>query len=321
MPAGYETGTATSPVNLLQKLVTWLVAQGWMQNMSQADGTGWRAHLNKGGVYANLRAAMTENVYAMQNGSATGIALYLGSGFSSGSNWRSQAGGPIGIGTSNTVGVGMQLSSGAITAYHFFDDGSDNIVVVVERSAGIFTNMGWGVTLNKVGAWIGGPYFFAAQDGYDFGIQSGGEGSAVLSAFCPFTYSDYYGRSTGYVRADIDSFTNKWLSCLTSAGSESWTGKRVASPVFGRSSYPPVNGIPHYTTFQTRQTSLLNAQANLLPINLYAERDAGGYSLLGDLPGIYWSTAVGNGYTSGSIYPIGADSFMVFPNFAILKRA
>jgi hypothetical protein len=62
MAASYQTGISSSPTNLLQTLVTWLTNQGWTMDMSQADGSGWRAHLHKSGVYVNLRSAMNEDL-------------------------------------------------------------------------------------------------------------------------------------------------------------------------------------------------------------------------------------------------------------------
>lgn len=325
MAAAYQTGTATSPTDLLQKLITFLINQGWTQNMSQSDGSGWRAHLSKGGVYVNMRSAMNEQIWAGANYSnAYGIGFYLGAGYNSNA-WYDQPGGPVGNGQTYTVGVGMQLPSGSIIAYHFFDDGSDNIVVVVERTAGIFTHMGWGPTLNKAGSWTGGMYFFSAWAGYWMGPGSqtdGGAGSSSVSAYCPFSYGDYKQCSSSFVRADVDSFIGKWL-CMGAMTNpvHGYTGKYLMSPlsgVIGSSTY-----IPTYDTFRDRQTSAMNSQANLLPIRLYAIRDTGGYSLTGDAPVVYWTNAVsgGYGYSAGSVHSIGADNYMMFPYFAVLKKA
>jgi hypothetical protein len=34
---------------------------------------------------------------------------------------------------------------------------------------------------------------------------------------------------------------------------------------------------------------------------------------------IFFSNGVGNGFTPKAIYTIGADSYMMFPNFAVLQ--
>lgn len=330
MAAAYQTGTATSPTNLLQTLVTWLVAQGWTSNMSQVDGTGWRAHLSKSGLYINLRAtAGGETIWVGGVGTTTGyngIGIYAGTGFSGGSAWNTQAGGPIGSGQTYTVGAFMQTPSGAMTAYHFFDDGSDNIAVVVERTATIFTHMGWGPSLVKAGSWTGGAYFFSVWTPYWGYYTSGGNGTPTTTANCPGCHNDGVLNSNAcFVRADVDAFTSKWIgiSSANTAAQGGYTGKNGGSSIMG---FPSAGALPveipqYGTTFQGRITSVLNGQANLLPVRLYAARDGGGYSLIGDLPSIFYSNGVGNGFSASSIYPLGSDNYMMFPNFAVMKKA
>ena len=70
-----------------------------------------------------------------------------------------------------------------------------------------------------------------------------------------------------------------------------------------------------------RLTSALSNQATLLPIHLYANRDAGGVSLWATVPSLYCANAVGNGFAAKSVLALGADSYMLFPNFAVKKVA
>lgn len=326
MAASYQTGTPSSPTNLLQSLVTWLVTQGWTSNMSQADGTGWRAHLSKSGNYINLRATPgNESIWGFSTGGNTtmfGIGLYLGTGFSSGSSWHAQAGAPIGNGQTYSVGAFMQTPTGAMSAYHFFDDGSDNIVVVVERTSGIYTHMGWGASLSKAGTWTGGPYFFAPWSAYlGQTATNGTPGTSSSSAFTPFCYGDNNGFINSFVRADVDAFTNKWLSNGNQTTAQyGWTGKRCTSGHLLTVALPVE--VPQYSAaLMSRLTSAMNGQAVLLPVRVYASRDAGGYSLLGDVPNLFVSNGAGYGFVSASIYPIGAENYMMFPNFAVRKWA
>ena len=47
-----QTGSATNNIDLLQKLVTWLVSRSWTSNMSQVDGVGVAgASLQSGHLY------------------------------------------------------------------------------------------------------------------------------------------------------------------------------------------------------------------------------------------------------------------------------
>src|SRR6185369_15629320 len=135
MAAAYQTGTATDPVDLLNTLATFLSGQGWTIDSNTTDGSGKRVHAHKGSDYVNLRAAVNEAIWPNLSGSAFyGIGVYMGTGYNGSNGWAAQAGGPIKCGGSDTVGASMRLASGAITAYHLFDDGSDNITLVVERA-------------------------------------------------------------------------------------------------------------------------------------------------------------------------------------------
>lgn len=325
----YQTGTATDPNDLLQKLVTFLVANGWTQDMSQADGTGWRAHLHRGTTYVNLKGttgAVNPWAHTVIPAAAAGDAslhIYLGTGFSGAANWNAQAGAPTLNGTSTNTGMSMPLPTGAITAYHFFTDSAgDNVVVVVEKTTGIFTHLGWGVSLTKAGTWIGGPYFFAVVHAYGFPSDSTTAPGAQNgpSAKAPFVYGDSVNSAaSGFVRADVDAFTGKWLGCSnnTNQPSGGYTGKNGASEYRGNTA-PPTD-IPILEYFVERAFTTLNQQAILVPVRVWAARDAGGYSPLGTVPNIFYSIATDRGFSAGTEITLGADTYKVFPNFAVRK--
>lgn len=320
----YQNGTATNPTDLLQKLATFIVANGWTQDMSQADGTGWRLHAHKGAVYINLKTAINTTLaaeYFTDQYSRTAgfgaLMLYGGTGFASGTNWRDQAGAPKNFTTpANTIGAGMCLPQGAISGYHFFADSTgDNIVVVVEKTSGIFAHCGWGTSLNKLGTWTGGPYFFGSSDGYRISYnQAALNAGYAYSAETPGTSGE--GRDTTYattfIRADVDSFTGKWIGvCSSTDGYGGYTGKN------GRSIVPvndqTLNALPSYSDYYNRLTSKMTGQSLMLPVRLLADRDTGGYSFLGSLPNIFLCNACDKGYTPAAEYLWGTDSYLVFP--------
>lgn len=337
----YQTGSATDPNDLLTKLVTFLTGAGvdWLQDMSQADGAGRRAHLHKGADYVNLKStigAVNPWAYSTSPAPAAGdaaIHIYLGTGFNGGNNWNNQPGGPILNGTATNTGMSMPLPTGSVTAYHFFSDAAgDHIVVVVEKTTGIFTHLGWGRALNKAGSYTGGAYFFGACNGFIFASDSTTAAGAQNgpTARGPFSFGDFSSSSaTGYVRADVDAFTGKWLGCTTSTAQPSggYTGKNMASEM-RHVSAPPLD-IPEVEGLQMQLTSTLNSQTALLPIRLWAARDAGGYSLLGTAVNVYWSNATGHflgstltpspGYAAGSEVAFGGDTYKLFPWFAVKK--
>lgn len=321
----YQNGTATSPTDLLQKIASFIAANGWTQDMSQADGTGWRLHAHKGAVYINLKVAINTTLAAeyftdqyQRNAGIGTLMLYGGTGFASGTNWRDQAGAPKNAATpANTVGAGMTLPRGAITGYRFFADSTgDNVVIVVEKSAGIFAHCGWGTSLSKLGTWTGGPYFFGSSAGwavsYDTSANNAGYG---YSAETPCASGD--GRDvsypTAFVDIDVDSFTGKWVGIgSTTTGNEGYTGK------CGRSCVPindqTLNSLaPSYSDYYNRLTSKMTGQSLMLPIRLLVDRDAGGKSFIGSVPNIFLCNACNKGYTPATEYLWGTDTYMVFP--------
>jgi hypothetical protein len=311
----YQTGTITSPTDLLQKLATWVTSVGWTVDSSVADGTGWRLHIHKGGVYVNFKSAISSSSASEQfdNYAYTpfsGVELYVGTGYNGANNWKTQPGGPIVNGGSYTLGVGSPMPPGSSVAYHFFsDETDDNFIIVMERTANIFTHFGWGTGVVKFGVWTGGPYFFGAFNGrhvgYTYTDTSPGR---LYSVACPFVMDDMQG----YVRADVDAFTSKWIGCNqhTVTGYGGYTGKNGNANISTAARTTAVNA----SGFHVRRiTSSLSGQSLLVSIYLSADRDAGGFSYLGRVPNIFLTNACAMGFTPSSIYTWGGDEYMVFP--------
>jgi hypothetical protein len=314
-----QTGSAISNIDLLQKLVTWLVSRSWTSNMSQVDGSGWRAHLSKAGIYINLRATVLNEGAWVTNFSNSGnycyaLHLYLGSGFNSGAAFRDQPGGPTQSGTSSTVGVAAVTGSGAITSYQFIDDGFDNITIIIECTPGVYRHLAWG-SLIKYGSWTGGAYFSGSTPGYYANTSSDG---GLYKADPPFISSSFTGGAQGhacFVRADVDAFTGKWLcGGLTATAAAGYTGKYASSGLAGAQS-PPTD-MPRMGVYAFRNLhGTLDGRAITLPIVLYGARDAGGYSALGEIPSMRFCpiSEVG-GASIGSDLALGAETWRVFPS-------
>ncbi|MGH9716400.1 MAG: hypothetical protein ACRD4R_06705 [Candidatus Acidiferrales bacterium] len=335
----YQTGTATSPTDLLKTLVAWLAGLGWNTDLSETDGSGWRAHLDHNGNFVHLRAFANEGSSlpftnnANSSGNA-GIALYLSTAYSGSDAWNAQPGSPPYQSGSSTkvLGVGMALPSGAIQNYYFFADSTaDNIVVVVEKTLGVYVHIGWGLSLAKCGAWTGGPYFFGTSQGYSASEVSTSNPSPgfLTSSDCPGTYGDWSsgtGDQNLYVRADVDSFTGAWLgNASNTTAAYGYTGKNAASPIRDLVTPPAFpwyanNGAAY--SWQNSQTSALDGRANLLPVLIWAARDTspGGYSPLGQVPNVFFSNAIGNGFSNAQEIALGSVTYKIFPNFAVVKQ-
>jgi hypothetical protein len=331
----YQNGSATSTTDLLQQLVTFLVAAGWTLDMSQIEGTGWRAHLHKSGNYVHLRAAEAEAVFTQHtSGVGYSLNLYTGIGFNSGQPWNNQgSGAPVGFLGFNPIGVAAVTSAGPFTNYYFMTDSSaDNVVVIIEKTPGLFVHVGWGLSLNLAGSITGGAYFFGSSGGNHANTTIGGVPANTpgytSTALCPGVMADSFGQDdVCFVRADVDAFTGNWIGIGANVtAATGYTGKVGASSVKGKNINPAAS-IPMYaqsdgvTEFQALQTSALDGRANLLPVYLWANRDgtSTGYSLLGSLPIVFAANGVGNGFSNASEYTIGSDTYKMFPNFAVLK--
>lgn len=328
----YQTGAASSPTDLIQKLITFLVANGWTQDMSQAEGSGWRVHAHLSSNYVHLRSAMNESTIWQQSYAVAHYAvhMYLGTGFNGSNAWNAQnTGAPIGT-ASNPMGVGMKLSAGPFSNYYFFcDSGGDNVAVVVERTPGLFVHLGWGSSLAKAGTWTGGAYFFGSSSGYYTPYPAGANTPGFTSTSdCPGVNADHVGGAVTFVRADVDAFTGKWIGIFNQSGvaDTGATGKQGDSSVYAtnlsmRSNFPVLASQAYTYHFQNMQTSNQDGRANLLPIYLWALRDSTttGFSLLGSIPNVFCSNAVGHGFSNADEYLIGATTYKVFPNFAVVK--
>jgi len=344
MAASYQTGSASSPTNLLQTLVTWLSGQGWTIDDSSADGAGWRAHLHKGTIYVNLRAAMDENIwprdatyYHDYGTGGYGIGLYLGDGYSGVLGWHEQPGAPVRLGDGTTIGCGMNLPASA-GDYHFFDDGNDHIVVVVERSPGIFTHMGWGPAMADAGQPENFPYFFASSSAYMNSVPTYpvDRYGLNLSALPPMSHADKdypsYGGGTRYVhtnalvRVDAATFSSRWVgNGARNEDGYGYTGRFMRCAL---NLHPDTQGecdedeYPGFQYVRDRIYQAAFAGALLLPLHCYVLTDPDArWAPIGYIPTVFWCEAVGNGYAQNQVYQVGGLDYILFPHFAVRKGA
>jgi len=338
----YQTGSATDGTDLLQQLVTWLVSIGWNSDLSASDQAngGWRAHLDKGGLFVHLKSHFPGDTSWQTSATTAGYALqlYLSTAFNGGDAFNAQPGNPPYQSGSvvNVVGAGAHLTAGPFTAYYFFADATgDHIVVVVEITPSVYVHFGWGPSLIKNGTITGTTaYFFASSSGYYASNVYGGSVPGYTSTSrCPGVHGDLNGYACGFVLCDSDSFTGKWIGITDNISSPAagYTGRNGASILYGDNSITP--SIPRYSSaartnnpphFQFEQVSEQDGRANFLPIVWWVGRDGssgqtGGFSPVGSIPTVFSSTGVGNGFAPTEIYSIAGDNYMMFPDFAVVK--
>jgi hypothetical protein len=331
----YSTGVSSSPTDLLQKLVAWLVTNGWAQDASAAEGNGWRAHLHKDGLFVSFRAAMNESLWpAYPSGNydrvpGYGIGLYLGDGYNGAAAWHLQSGRPI-LADTGTGGCGMALPAGAVAGYHFFDD-FGHITVVVERAPGVFCFIGFGPAISKLGHAEDYPYFFGSSSAHrntDPGEPYLDLGGINITARPPTSHGDYDRdgyciRATAFVRVDGSIWSGRWISnCSTEGAAYGWTGRLMRSVFTGPGdAYAPDRlQYVNYNHIAQRAHQTAFGGATLLPLHLFYKHPTTlRFHPIG-FPGyVRWCTGVGRGFSPKAIYQVGGIDWMLFPGFAVMK--
>jgi hypothetical protein len=306
----YQNGTATSPVDLLQKLVAFAQDAGWTVNASEAVNAHWKAHLSSGAVNANLFANIGitagyspwgyNPVTPAWTAAAGCIHLYCSDGYDGGVAWNAQPGRPL-SGT-YTAGSLAPLAASDTMSYWFF--GTERYIHAnVQLSGGANANFGFG-TLEKVGAYTGGAYFFGNAAPRCYGTFAN---AVTAKAQCPFFNGIVNYQPTSYVRVDFDGNTGLW----TSNYGETTTSDYVDTGVKHLCSVTSNAIIPNTSAMATFQMSSLTLQPTLLPLHLFVRRSSVplAFSLLGKVPDVY---ALLSAYTSGTEVEIGDDTYVVF---------
>ena len=160
----YQTGSATDMGDLLSKLDTFMVANGWTQDDFDDGATvsseGFAAW-NKNSMYISMR---------WQADSPNHLAIYQALGHTPGNDpgaHPDDSGSGFNTNTSYSDGslggerAAHTLGNGPFLSYHFFEqDASPAYVhVVVETESEIFRHFGWG-ELEKFNDWTGGEYCY-----------------------------------------------------------------------------------------------------------------------------------------------------------------
>jgi hypothetical protein len=204
----------------------------------------------------------------------------------------------------------------------FFSDSLDNVALVLERKSGSFACLGWGPALTKAGAWSDGRYFFGEFYRENNNQNDNLYPSILTQGNCPFDNTS--AGASGFVRCDVDSFVGWWLACTTQTGNYSGNVGKSCYAGFGT---PPTD-VPVWSAsgYARLAPGAIAGQAPLVPVDIYAARDAGGSSLIGSVPNIFLSNAVGSGFAAATDYYLGSCDYLFFPGspggngFAILKN-
>lgn len=334
----YETGTSTGPADLLDKLRLFLVANGWTVNKwddddskyrtwSGLDGDGKRLHVQKTAtdstvMYFNLRSTVrgipfedhqssTSQYGGKYRAEVTGLCLYGSTGYDGGETWDYQPGGTLN--GSNSWGVVMtELSTTAIPAYYFFQDG-DTVIVVVEYTAGKYQWFCFGC-LEKQGTYTGGQFFSGSLGSYEPSYQILNTSPTDQTMFMTVNY-DSSTDGNGAVYLDVDSVAG-WRASGYLGGSGSGTGYRSIILPGLRSndgSKTGTNTANNSLTgfFHSRSPNHYNGLAPFAPCYVLVKRSNNNFSLLG------WPKSIrvinNLNYDPADEITLASDTWMIFP--------
>lgn len=162
----YQSGVATSVVDLLDQFRAFLVSEGWTLNSYATIGSGKRLHINKDSVYIHARAylgeATTDIGFTDAFNPMYGVFAYTSTGYDGGSGWTVQPGAPTYVNiTTRTIAGGIVALNTTSIPYHFFafDDPETAAYLIAEYPTGIYQHLWWG-RLVKHGTYTGGLFAF-----------------------------------------------------------------------------------------------------------------------------------------------------------------
>ena len=287
----FQTGTASSFINLLDALRLFATANGWTQNNWSAVGSDQWLSLQKGSIYANLLASTTQ------------IQMKGALGYSGAAAWDAQL---------STHTYAPKVRDGwygavawPVTYWFFQHTAPDSIEVVIRYQPTRFQYLQIG-TITKYGTWPGGEYYAASSEHPTVGIDgSGAMGVQLPNQACNFPGLFWsksgafgYAAAPDLLHCEIDSVV--WGSAVRGFGG----GAPLPSGLLTSAS-------EHLYPLPQRSNSAFNGLTTLQPIELYALRPDAHHSPLGRVEHVRY--AIVTNHNAADIIDIGGQKWMLFP--------
>ena len=284
----FQTGTASSFINLADALRLFATANGWTENLWAADGANQRLHLQKGGIYANFHAEAAQ------------LILKGSLGYSGASAWDAQ---PSTHTPSPRIRDGWYGAvTWPVTYWFFLHTAPDSIEVVIRYQP---TRVQWltfgGIT--KYGAWPGGEFFCGSIDRFDRGLEGNYStqiGGPVLAALFWRTDAVNLGSAdnNSMLHAEVDS--KVWA-----------TSQQQPIGVDGDFGYLLASASNHAYPLPQRSLSAFNGLSALQPVEIYVRRPDAHHSPLGRIEHVRY--AIVTNHNIADIIDIGGQKWMLFP--------
>lgn len=277
----YQTGVASTPTDLLNKLITFIEANGWDSGIPlSGDVVIWNG--TSGAI-----------VFAGIDATTTGWSTRGCLSFSAGAAWDAQ---PNAAPVSHTVVLG----AGPYIAYHFYvgnEAANDYVHVTVEITAGNFRQWVLG-QLVKSGSYAGGVYADSATPSTN-ALNMNAPDTSAARYVCD---SNNSGNETGHLWIDYDAKVNNW---------QRLRGVGNLDPNECGGTYRNT-GIYHGLIAIGPQD--WNLRTPLFPMIYWANRGSSLRSIIGRVPNMRFINV--RNFTPGELVTYGAETWQVFPVFA-----
>lgn len=283
MTVAYETGVASSPADLLDKLAAFAASNGW----TVSTVTGGRVFRN-GDI----------NVGA--NATSPDIFLRGSIGFDAGAAWNAQ---PLAA----IHNVRINIGAGPVTAYHAFvgdEGGAEHLHCAVEISAGLWRHLTFG-KLVSYGALVGGVYV----DGVYW------DSTATNPNFLTNQNNRFIAKvNDANVNAAVQGFGQLW--CDYDGKEDNWQyNATISATALANRVYGSVAELSLYQSLIQAAEMKWNLRTPLLPVEYSLGRPESLRTVAGRIPNMRQLSL--RNYAPGDEIAIGGETWKVFP---IIRR-
>ncbi len=329
-----QQSTYSGAGDLLDKMKTFLTANGWVSNEHIA---GDELYISKGSIFASMKvAAAAVNPWTTTSVGYTDVAvnptIYL-----SGSDsydiletWDEQPGFPVNNEVKE-VGVAMpDLNTGSSNYWFFLGTSPDAFYCVAQVGADAYRFLAFG-ELDKAGTYTGGQFITASRCRFDVANST--------DYLPPFASADRTTEQQNcLVRVNHASF-NGWVGNGYSPSTVSpnmCTGQGLVTTLqlitnaFDEDNYVSFQSLPNYApkkdstapsvnyhSLSQRAFNTGNQLSILLPVMGFMSRSdiSGGYSPLGKLPHCFYANMTN--LNTDTIYVYGAANYRIMATFSV----
>jgi len=313
----YQTGSATDLGDLLSKLDTFLVANGWTQDDFD-DGasvaTEGYAQWNKNSMHIGMKwVANSPNNLSLHQALGNAGAVFPGAHTDdSGNGYNASFGSDAQLDDERCVN---DIGDGPFASYHFFEnDASPAYVhVVVQISSQVYRHFGWG-EMNKFNDWTGGEYCYGHYATEITGADAV-ENNATLFCDAIFASTGVSSRRAATIHAEglpHQTAGEKWLTCVggaTALDASNWldTAGNQQRHAFGGA-----RGGPVAFPLGNNRADIASGHIPLSPLAIFTWDHSNDFVYyLGELPDIRHIEIFN--FSAEQEVTIGSDTWVIFP--------